>query len=131
MRLIFLIAVAVACAATLGGLSAERTRRAEHETRARDLTGGDPHRGAALARTLGCVACHVMPGVRGPHSRVGPSLESFGARPYIAGVIENTPENLLPFLRDPRAVAPKSAMPALGMSEAQARDLAAYLYAQR
>jgi cytochrome c2 len=131
MRLVFLIAAAVVCAAMFGGLSAERTRRLESETRARDLTGGDPQSGAALARALGCVACHVMPGIRGPASHVGPALKDFGLRAYIAGTIENTADNLLPFLRDPRSVAPKTAMPNLRVTESQSRDLAAYLYAQR
>jgi cytochrome c1 len=72
-----------------------------------------------------------MPGIRGPSSHVGPALKDFGLRSYIAGTIENRPENLLPFLRDPRSVAPKTAMPNLRVTEAQSRDLAAYLYAQR
>jgi cytochrome c2 len=131
MRIAFLIAVLIACGAACGGFFAHRTRRAEAETRARDLTGGDPQRGRLLAREVGCVACHVVPGVRGPESRVAPPLDAFATRSFIAGTIDNTPANLTQFLRDPRSVAPKSAMPNLRLTETQARDLAAYLYAQR
>jgi cytochrome c len=106
-------------------------RRAEARTRAHDLTGGEPDSGKVLARELGCVACHVIPGVRGPESRVGPPLEDFGLRNFIGGVAENNPDNLRRFLRDPRSIAPKSAMPNLNVTDLQARDLSAYLYSQR
>lgn len=131
MRLALLIALAVAVAAAFGALSESRMRRSQRETRARDLTGGDPGRGAMLARELGCVACHVIPGIRGPDTHVGPSLEDFGKHAYLAGAIENTPANLQSFLRDPRSIAPKSAMPDLRVTESQSRHLAAYLYTQR
>jgi cytochrome c len=52
-------------------------------------------------------------------------------RPFVAGAIENTPDKLMQFIRDPRSVAPRSAMPKLPMSEQQARDLAAFLYTLR
>jgi cytochrome c2 len=131
MRLAIIIALLLATVAGFGGWAAQRTRRAEAEVRARDLTGGNPERGKVWARELGCVACHIMPGVRGPESSVGPSLEDFALRSYVAGAAENTPDNLQKFLRDPRSVAPKSAMPHLKITEAQAQDLAAYLYTQR
>jgi cytochrome c2 len=131
MRIAVLIALLVTCAAGFGGLHVQRVRRAEAETRARDLTGGEPNRGKMFARELGCVACHVIPGVRGPDSRVGPPLEDFGRRNFVAGAVENNPDNLLRFLRDPRSVAPKSAMPNVHLTESQARDLAAYLFTQR
>ena len=130
MRIAILILLLVA-AATGGAVVVQRTKHTEAEGRARDLTGGDPKHGTVLARELGCVACHVMPGVRGPRSRVAPPLEDFAHRAFIGGAAENTAGNLQQFLRDPRSVAPKSAMPNLRLTEAQARDLAAYLYAQR
>ena len=49
----------------------------------------------------------------------------------IAGVLPNTPENLVHWLRSPQAVVPGNAMPDVGLSDAQARDIAAYLYAER
>jgi cytochrome c1 len=40
----------------------------------------------------------------------------------------NTPGNLIRWIRNPRSVEPGTAMPALGLSEREARDIAAYLY---
>lgn len=127
---VWIITLGVAGAA-FGGTMVQRTRRAEAAARAQALTGGDVERGKMLARELGCVACHVMPGVRGPKSSVGPPLEKFGGRSFVGGAADNTPEHVMRFIRDPRAVAPKSAMPNVGVKEAEARDLAAYLYSLR
>lgn len=131
MRTAVLIALLLGCAAGVHVMVAERTRRAEAELRAAHLTGGNPARGRTIAREVGCVACHVMPGVPGPETRVGPPLEKFGQSSFVAGAAENTPENVIQFLRDPRSVAPQSAMPNLRLTETQARDLAAYLYSLR
>lgn len=108
-----------------------RAEQRETEARARDLTGGDPERGRILARSLGCVACHTIPGVMGPRTAVGPSLEDFGKRPFIAGATENTAQHLTQFLLEPRSVAPKTAMPNLRLCEAHARDVGAFLYTLR
>jgi cytochrome c1 len=42
-------------------------------------------------------------------------------------VLPNTPQNMVRWLRHPQAVSPKSAMPDLGVTEPDARDVAAYL----
>jgi cytochrome c1 len=42
----------------------------------------------------------------------------------------NTPENLVRWIVDPRAVNPHTAMPVTGISAAEARDVVAYLYAR-
>lgn len=131
MRVAILISLLVIIVAGGGAAFVQQTRRAEAATRARDLTGGDVERGKTFARERGCGACHVTPGVRGPKSNVGPSLEGFGARSFLAGAADNKPETLMQFLRDPRSVAPKSAMPKVGVTEDEARDLAAYLYSLR
>ena len=55
------------------------------------------------------------------------SLKS-AQRVYVAGRLANTPDNLIRWIRDPRAVEPHTAMPAVGLDEAGARDIAAYLY---
>jgi cytochrome c len=93
------------------------------------LTGGDPGRGLATIERVGCGACHEIPGARGLASgRVGPSLAGFSTRTYVGGVAPNQPEHLVRWLMDPRALSPRTAMPALGLDEQQARDIAAYLY---
>ena len=93
--------------------------------------GGDPTRGAILVGRDSCGACHEMPGVEGADGLVGPPLGTFSRRTMIAGVLPNTPENLVHWLRSPQAVVPGNAMPDVGLSDAQARDVAAYLYAER
>lgn len=89
--------------------------------------GGDAQRGRAALAELECGACHVIPGVRGPRSHVGPPLAGFARSVYIAGRFPNTPDRLARWVRDAPALAPETAMPAVAMSEAQARDIAAYL----
>lgn len=95
------------------------------------VIGGDAHRGAELIHHFGCGGCHVVPGVDGAHGDVGPPLTRFGQRIYIAGKLRNTPTNLTRWLRDPQGVLPGNAMPDMGVSESQARDMAAYLYTLR
>jgi cytochrome c len=91
-------------------------------------TGGNAAQGQLWIRSRGCAACHTIPGIRQPRGLVAPSLASFAARSYIAGVVPNTPENLARWVMNPRSIAPDTAMPAVGLSEAQAQDVAAYLY---
>ena len=89
---------------------------------------GDPERGRAALAELECGACHAIPGVRGPRSHLGPPLAGFAHSVYIAGRFPNTPEVLARWVRDAPALAPETAMPAVTMSDRQARDIAAYLY---
>jgi cytochrome c len=96
--------------------------------RAVALTGGDAHRGADVVRTYRCGSCHDIPGVRGADGTVGPPLANLLRRGFIAGELPNTPENLVRWIKNPPAVRPNTAMPMLGLSEQQARDVAAYLY---
>lgn len=91
-------------------------------------TGGDPERGVAVIRDVGCGSCHMIPGIRSANGRVGPPLTFFASRTYIAGRVPNTPSNLVLWIENPPAIDPKTAMPSLGLSEQQARDAAAYLY---
>jgi cytochrome c1 len=65
--------------------------------------------------------------VPGAWNYVGPALDQMGERAYIAGVLPNTPDNMERWLRDPAAVKPGTAMPDLGVSEQDARDIAAFL----
>ncbi|RYJ04474.1 MAG: c-type cytochrome [Acetobacteraceae bacterium] len=92
------------------------------------VAGGDPARGRAVILAAGCGACHVIPGVRGAVSWVGPPLTEWSRRGYVGGRLPNAPDNLIAWLQDPGAISPGSAMPSLGLSEAEARDAAAYLF---
>lgn len=87
----------------------------------------DPDRGRRLIAERGCTACHTVPGVSGPASRVGPPLGNMARQAYVAGLLPNTPENLVRWLMDPPAVNPRTAMPDTGLQRADAEDIAAYL----
>lgn len=85
-------------------------------------------RGGRAIADFGCGTCHTIPGVRGADGKVAPPLSWFARRSFIAGQLPNTPENLVRWLKDPPAVEPGTAMPALGLTDAQARDIATYLH---
>jgi cytochrome c len=93
--------------------------------------GGDAHLGKAAIRQFGCGSCHTIPGVAGASAKVGPPLTGIAGRSYIAGVLPNTPENMIKWVEDPRSVDSKTAMPNVGLTPRQARDVAAYLYTLR
>jgi len=95
------------------------------------LPGADARHGAQLIVELGCGGCHTVPGIKTALGNVGPPLTRFATRTYIAGMLRNTPDNLVRWLRDPQSIVPGNAMPAMGVSHAQARDISAYLYTLR
>lgn len=74
-----------------------------------------------------CGSCHTIPGVPASRGKVGPSLQSFGHRSYIAGRIANRPDRLAQWIESPQALVPGTAMPDMGASPEDARDMAAYL----
>lgn len=82
-------------------------------------------------RRYGCPACHTIPGIDEAIGRVGPSLGGVATRARIADVLENTPENLIRWIRDPRSIDTHTSMPTMQISESEARDIAAYLYTLR
>ncbi|GAB2444082.1 hypothetical protein GCM10027187_04990 [Streptosporangium sandarakinum] len=96
-----------------------------------EVQGGDPERGQRLISVYGCSSCHTIPGVQGAEGTVGPPLTAFGRRSYIAGVLQNNAPNLRRWLRDPQGVVPGNAMPNLGVTEEDARDITAYLFTLR
>ena len=87
----------------------------------------DPERGKTALRQYACSACHEIPGITGPAAHVGPPLAGIGSRQMLGGVLPNSPENLARWIRTPQQFAPLTAMPALGVTERDARDMAAYL----
>ncbi|HKP72771.1 MAG TPA: hypothetical protein VJT82_07530, partial [Pyrinomonadaceae bacterium] len=96
---------ALACGATLfascGGKEAERAAAA--------MTGGDPQRGRAAISRYGCATCHTIPGVRGADALVGPPLTQMGSRSYIAGVLPNTPDNMIRWIINPPQIDQQTA----------------------
>lgn len=92
---------------------------------------GNPHEGKQLIQSYGCGACHIVPGVKGARGLVGPPLYYFADRTMIAGELPNTPTNLARWIQHPKQVEPNTAMPELGVTADQAKDIAAYLYTLR
>jgi cytochrome c len=90
-------------------------------------TGGNADRGRKVLQNYGCTSCHAIPGVSGPQGEVGPPLARMGSRQLIGGKFQNTPRNMMNFIRNPQAMDPQNAMPNLGVTAGDARDIAAYL----
>ncbi len=89
---------------------------------------GDKTGGRVIIIRQQCGSCHVIPGIPGADGLVGPSLAHFSKRATVAGILANTPANLVAWLRHPQSFVPGNAMPDSGLDEQQARDVAAYLY---
>jgi cytochrome c len=113
-----LVASAAAC-----GVGVEAERAASEMT-----GGGSPTRGRTAIEHYGCASCHTIPGVRGADALVGPPLTQIASRSYIGGVLTNSPENMMRWIRDPQGVDQLTAMPNLGVTDDDARDIASYLY---
>jgi cytochrome c1 len=89
----------------------------------------NPARGKAAIARVGCASCHAIPGIGWPEGAVGPALGEFADQALIAGRLPNRPDVLAAFVRNAPAVLPGTTMPAMPLSEGEARDVAAYLYA--
>lgn len=130
----------VAFVETLPGLSPEEYRRLVARQANRSPSAdrpqsrtptpeapGDPRAGRQAMAQYGCPTCHVIPGVVGANKPVGPPLTAMSQRRFIAGVLPNSFDNMVRWLMHPQQVDPRSAMPDLGVTEQDARDMAAYL----
>jgi cytochrome c oxidase subunit II len=93
-------------------------------------------RGRQLVAQKGCIGCHTIDGYMAG-ARVGtpafPNLTNFGQRLTVAtAMLENTPENVAAWLRDPQAIKPGNRMPTLWQAgdpnaAAETAAIAAYL----
>ncbi len=95
------------------------------------ISGGDASRGSAAIYRYGCGACHTIQPLNNARGLVGPPLTGIRDRLYVAGMLQNTPENLEHWIRDPKSVNPNTAMPKLGVTSQDAIDIAAYLYSTK
>jgi cytochrome c len=107
----------------------EFRRERQRDQFAAAVVNGNASAAPALMRTYGCAGCHEIRGIRGPGGRIGPPLTKVGERVYLAGMLPNTPDNLVRWIVNPKGVNPQTAMPVTGISEREARDVAAYLLA--
>lgn len=87
----------------------------------------DPRRGKLALTQHACHACHTIPGIPGNSPQVGPPLAGMAHRTLIAGKLANTPDNMVRWITRTHEVDPRSAMPDMGVTEQDARDMAAYL----
>src|SRR2546425_213535 len=97
---------------------------------AQRVTPAPPSGLAAEGKTLyasrGCVGCHTIRGVSA--GVLGPDLTTFGSRRTLAaGMFPNTPERVAEWVKNPGGLKPGVKMPALGLTDDQARAVAAYL----
>jgi cytochrome c2 len=93
--------------------------------------GGHPRQGAKLIASVGCGTCHAIPGIAHAYGRVGPPLSGIADRTVIAGMLPNTPRNMIAWLKAPQSVVPGNVMPNMELDDHDARDIAAYLYTLR
>jgi hypothetical protein len=99
------------------------------------LTGADLAHGCALLDTRGCGACHVFSGVAplaGGEANPKPGDPDPRTAVALAPDLRFTRERiaapeLVRWLLDPKAVKHDTVMPTLGLTAAEARDLAAYV----
>lgn len=71
-----------------------------------------------------CLSCHaVTPNGAG----LGPNLNGFANREKVAGILDNTPENIKQWVSDPQGVKPGNKMPTVGLNETQVNDVVQYL----
>ncbi|PBB84901.1 MULTISPECIES: c-type cytochrome [unclassified Mesorhizobium] len=123
-------AALVLLVAIIAGMTlwSDRSDRVRHE--ADVATGGVGERAIPIMTANGCSGCHTISGVPGAQGQVGPRLDaSLAGRVYIGGVMANNPQNMIRWIRSAREINPHTAMPSTKITEQQARDIAAYLYA--
>lgn len=118
-RFLGVLALIVPLAAGCGGPGAE------------GIAAGDVHAGRVAIERYQCGVCHLIPGIAGARGQVGPSLDAYAKRVYIAGKLPQDPALLARWIQDAPSLAPGTAMPNVGVTEQDARDIAAYLYRLR
>jgi cytochrome c2 len=123
-----LVAAGAALAVAVGVAADAVDERSDLRKRAAALTGGDPARGEAMFIQYGCGGCHGLKHVRKATGAVGPALDGIALRAMLAGRLENNPDNLQRWIRDPQSVTPGTAMPDLNVGRRDARDIGAFLY---
>jgi cytochrome c1 len=89
--------------------------------------------GAKIFADAPCAICHTIKGVTGfspeyTYGFRGPDLTHFGERGTLAGsIMDNTPENVAKWIKNPEAVKPGVNMPTLGLTAEELNELVAYL----
>lgn len=127
-RVVIAVAVVAAVAAGIGVAWETVQKRNEVYDQAARLTGGDPRAGGRAIMKYGCGGCHEIAGIPAARGRVGPPLTGIAQRGYLAGRLSNNAPNMIGWIQHPQQIQPGTAMPNMGVTEEDARDIAAYLY---
>ena len=85
------------------------------------------NRGKTLVRVYGCQTCHEIPTVADARGFVGPSLGGVATKYYLAGELPNSPENLRRWIQSPHSINPRTVMPDMNVTDADAADIATFL----
>lgn len=88
----------------------------------------DAAAGKAAIERVGCGSCHTIEGIRWPQGATASAITALDRRGLIAGKLPNRPDILAAFVKDAPALIPGIAMPAMPLTDQEARDIAAYLY---
>lgn len=90
--------------------------------------------GKELFGKSACIGCHTVDSIPQARGIIGPNLSHIGSRETIAaGILDNTPESMAKWLKDPPAVKPNRgtkpgfAMPNLNLTDEQVSQLVAFL----
>lgn len=89
--------------------------------------GGSPQAGKFVIAKYKCGSCHTIPGIRDATGVFGPPLNSIASRSIIGGNFPNDPSTLEHWVMDAPSMKPATAMPDLGLSQTDARNVVAYL----
>ena len=99
----------------------------ESIARPADTPSGSAARGEEVFLSSTCVGCHAIRGTPA-EAQVGPDLTHLAERrTLLAGAVPNTSDTLSTIIIDPQSLKPGVAMPPTALSEAELRDLVAYL----
>lgn len=115
-------------AALAGLLTLAACGTPERDDPALEIPGGDPEAGRTAFLEYGCAACHAAPDVPSVREGVGEDLTDLADRLYLSGAVPNRPEELIRWIQHPQHVVPGTLMPDLGVTDQDARDIAAFLY---
>lgn len=85
-------------------------------------------RGRELLVQYRCGSCHTIAGVPASRGQFAQPLTAWGKRSYIAGRHPNRPDVLVRWIVAPASLVPGTLMPSMGVSPAEARAMASYLF---
>ena len=113
--------IAATIAVTVIGIGCSRSNAPKQDAASSQASAPE------LMIQYGCPTCHVIPNVPGAVGKVGPSLDDLTQRSYLAGTLQNSPNNLVHWIQHPQQIHPGTAMPEMGVTSADAARIANFL----